>query len=345
MPLVDYDHNATWWLLYREMVGERHVTYGREWMQARKQKYQQRARWLHEILPDGPGLVVGCGFGFLLEGLRGLRGDVWGTDTSTWIHDRLTQEALPAMVPKIFRLDIVDDARHAKETMGAAAGEFAWVLTEEVLSGCNNQEAVELAFACAQLAPSVYHIINTWAQARPPFNSKDIDQWADMLLGQTCLDTRGRQSGGQVAVVSKAIKEKLVCVLYYRNEASVEIYDRDDWDAAPFRDLQLLRRGPGFVIESITPRLAARRETPHQWSEGEHFWVWRDNEPSPFSCDWMELADYMRERMVLADNAPILSVSFDDLKGAGVKYGLNLSNKEWSSLYLKVKADYQLEGA
>ncbi len=135
----------------------------------------------------------------------------------------------------------------------------------------------------------------------------------------------------------------LVCALYYREGAPVDIRGRDDWMAAPFRDLQIIRRGPGFVVESLTPRVVAGRDTPSKWHHGEHFWMWRPDEPRPFAGDWMELGDYLSELGVLDRTAPLLSVSLADIEAAGVKYGLNLSNEEWSALYTNAKADYEAQ--
>jgi hypothetical protein len=133
----------------------------------------------------------------------------------------------------------------------------------------------------------------------------------------------------------------LLCIVYYR-DSDVEVRSREDWLRAPFRDVQAVKHRWGSLKYIEAYRWINARDTPWQWAAGEQFWVWRPDQERPFGCDWMEMADHMRQLGVLAHDAPLLSLSMADLERAGVKYGLNLVAEDWERVYYRAKADERI---
>lgn len=183
MRRILYDEESTWWFAYRSRVGKEFVTYGREWLSADPERFVRRAAWLDPILPAGPGLVVGCAYGFLLEALHDAgRGGVWGTDTSAWIHETLGAVTRPDVAPRILRKDPRDeDALDAFATL--TGGPPRWVVTEEILSAYPDDEVRGILAAVDALAPrATFHVVNS--PASPPFYSRTLDEYRALGPGR-----------------------------------------------------------------------------------------------------------------------------------------------------------------
>lgn len=190
MRIVDYEKEATWWLVYRDRFEDgRWITYGREWVKNKKKLYARRAEYIDRLLPKGPGLVVGCAFGFLMEALhdRG-RGGVWGADTSDWIHENLDTEARHDISPRILNIDVRTPG--AKGIIETSSGPLQWVLTEEMLSTYPDDAAVHMMQACALVSPTVHHFVNV--SVRPPFYKRTPAEWQALAPNQSFHDVRGR---------------------------------------------------------------------------------------------------------------------------------------------------------
>lgn len=85
-------------------------------------------------------LVVGCGYGFLMEVMTDLGAtSVWGTDISPYIQANLATEARADIAPLIFNIDVTDNdavsqfAAAGAGGSGGSAGKFHWVITELVV--------------------------------------------------------------------------------------------------------------------------------------------------------------------------------------------------------------------
>jgi 2-polyprenyl-3-methyl-5-hydroxy-6-metoxy-1,4-benzoquinol methylase len=85
-------------------------------------------------------LVVGCGYGFLMEVMIDLGAtSVWGTDISSYIQTNKTTEARSDVAPLILDINVTDTDAVAQFASagagggGGSAGKFHWVITELVI--------------------------------------------------------------------------------------------------------------------------------------------------------------------------------------------------------------------
>lgn len=107
------------------------------------QHFKRTAQQLGAIpnfTPSTDVLVVGCGFGWLLEVFRDLgSNNYWGTDTSTLIHSLLTDPTLEIdseIQARILSIDVQDpNAAQLFKAAGAGdnKGEWNWIVTEHLL--------------------------------------------------------------------------------------------------------------------------------------------------------------------------------------------------------------------
>lgn len=117
--------------------------------------YAKRAQ-LFRYFPE-PILVVGCGFGFLLEEFDRLRKPVWGIDASTYclenrVHQRVRQGNI---------LDLAD----------FTLGQFETLITEDLLPYLTDDEVLTAARNCKALAPIVIHMVTEQGQADLNYHS------------------------------------------------------------------------------------------------------------------------------------------------------------------------------
>jgi SAM-dependent methyltransferase len=111
--------------------------------------YRKRAL-LFRHFPE-PILVVGCGFGFLVQELIELGQQAWGIDASPYaIDNRVTDHAQQA--------DILDPSTWT-------LGDFATVITEDLLPCLTDNETLTAARNCQLLAPIVVHLVTEQGQA------------------------------------------------------------------------------------------------------------------------------------------------------------------------------------
>lgn len=108
--------------------------------------------------PSTDVLVVGCGFGWLVEVmLNAGSNSAWGTDTSAIIHQEIVNPAMnvPASVrARVLNIDITSPtARQQFQAAGAgnAQGRFRWVVTEFVIDTLETAEIAPLLNACDNL--------------------------------------------------------------------------------------------------------------------------------------------------------------------------------------------------
>lgn len=106
--------------------------------------FAKRAR-LFAAFP-GPILVVGAGFGYLVEELLQYR-EAYGIDASEW--------AVGQAEGRVIVADILRDVEHVQGRLGA----FATVITEDLLPSLTDEEAVIASVNCAQLGSIVIHLV------------------------------------------------------------------------------------------------------------------------------------------------------------------------------------------
>lgn len=168
--------------------------------------------------PAADALIVGCGFGWLVEALIDLGGNgVWGTDISTIIQSLLNDPGVDVradVLPRILDIDVMDlDASNQFKTAGAGnnKGEFRWIVTELVMESFDpvNDAAGFNAF-CDSLdqlkqkgQANVLHVV---AQDLPSTtNNHDeslgmtwltLDEWAAYRPDHLWLDIQTGQMAG-----------------------------------------------------------------------------------------------------------------------------------------------------
>lgn len=164
--------------------------------------------------PSTDVLVVGCGFGGLVEVMLDLGSNAaWGTDLSTVIHDNLATSDMPQEVQgRVLQINIEDaDAADQFQAAGAGTnqGEFRWLVTEHVLEDRTGPQITAILDACDALrAPGqggVAHIIISTdsvmdvSQMDPVFfpSPRTLAEWAALRPAHWWLDVTGAIAGGQ----------------------------------------------------------------------------------------------------------------------------------------------------
>lgn len=143
--------------------------------------YAKRAELLREF-PD-PILVVGCGFGFLVEELLKIGKDAYGIDESLWAM---------AYVPdgigrRIWRRNILD-AEQVRD-IPLRLPPLGTVVTEDLLPCLTDEETRIAAEHCATLAPSTIHLVTEQGQAQE-LNYHSLSEWSK-LTNQLTISLEG----------------------------------------------------------------------------------------------------------------------------------------------------------
>ena len=170
--------------------------------------------------PSSNALIVGCGFGWLVEALTDAGGnEVWGTDTSTIIRGLLTDPGIDVradILPRILNIDVMDpNATSLFKTAGAGnnKGQFRWVVTELVMESFDpiNDAAGFNAF-CDSLdvlkqsgKSNVLHIVAQELDSGGEDDPHDpslnmtwltLEEWASHRPGHLWLDIQTGQMAG-----------------------------------------------------------------------------------------------------------------------------------------------------
>lgn len=133
--------------------------------------YAKRAA-LFRNFPE-PILVVGCGFGFLVVEFEKLGKVAWGMDAAEYADEnRVTDRFLP--------LSVLDDP--------APLGQFATVITEDLLPWLTDEEAKTAANNCAQLGGIVVHLVTEQGEA--DYNYHSCGYWMT-LTNQLAVSLEG----------------------------------------------------------------------------------------------------------------------------------------------------------
>lgn len=105
-------------------------------------------------------LVVGCGFGYLVETIKDVGGNnVWGTDNSPFIHSkRLDPDFVRSDISSLI-LDIDINSPTAltqfkNASAGNNKGQFTWIITDLVIESLNDSELTIFFSSCDALKTS-----------------------------------------------------------------------------------------------------------------------------------------------------------------------------------------------
>lgn len=134
--------------------------------------YAKRAR-LFRFFPE-PILVVGCGFGFLVEELLNLKKEAWGIDASPYaIENRVNKWVQYGNI-----LDLNECVR----------GPFGTVILEDVDPYLSDEEALIAAKNSQALSPIVIHMVTERGEA--DLNYHATEYWMN-LTGQLTISLEG----------------------------------------------------------------------------------------------------------------------------------------------------------
>lgn len=201
MPLVDWDDAAPWVEHYGarklEASGRRgvRVSYGAEWdrsfaaggFSALKWRLLRRSL---ALVSRSRVLVVGCGFGYLVEAARAGGMLAWGLDSSAWIHANKGAEA-PASV-EIIGAD-VESVRPADLEAATGSATFDEVITENMLESYSAADLPAILDACDRMVSAggrVSHLVQV--NAASPFRSLGLSEWRAERLGHSFVAIEGR---------------------------------------------------------------------------------------------------------------------------------------------------------
>lgn len=134
--------------------------------------YAKRAQ-LFRYFPE-PILVVGCGFGFLVEEFQLLAKPAWGIDASLYAFENRVSERLKLA-------DILD-------IRAWDLGQFETLITEDLLPYLTDDEAKGAARNCQAVSPIVIHMVTERGEA--DLNYHTTGYWMT-LTGQLTVSLEG----------------------------------------------------------------------------------------------------------------------------------------------------------
>jgi cyclopropane fatty-acyl-phospholipid synthase-like methyltransferase len=135
--------------------------------------------------PASQVLVVGCGFGWIIETIVDTfnHNRIWGTEVSPWIQAEKATNARPDIAPLILDIDILAaDARTQLRTAGAGQqGRFDWIISEQAVEGIPAVDLPTFLDACDGLlrpGGNVVHVVAT--EITPPGPDDVHDRTLDL---------------------------------------------------------------------------------------------------------------------------------------------------------------------
>lgn len=130
--------------------------------------FAKRAEFLASY-PD-PILVVGCGFGFLVDELLKLGKLAYGIDAARWAINQSEE----GVAGRVWERSILNSSDVL--SLSQLMPPLATVVTEDLLPYLSDQEAATAAAKCASLNPShVVHLVTQQGQAS--LNWHSLAQW------------------------------------------------------------------------------------------------------------------------------------------------------------------------
>lgn len=191
-------------------------------------RYSQRKHSRHRAkkLMDAIGichgekvLIIGCGFGWLVEEFNRIGVHALGTDTSPYIHAAKDTSEEPELREAIIAADLDPDSGRGAEALeklldggirtkatilnqdslteesrfivGSSIGDIDYIITEDLLPALSDEEVSELCLALWEYnAKAVYHLMalkNVSVDQDPKFNWKTLEDWQPLVHGQMII--------------------------------------------------------------------------------------------------------------------------------------------------------------
>lgn len=140
--------------------------------------FAQRAQYLADRFPNGRVLVLGAGWGFLVEhGLR-LGLDIWGAELSSYAIQQGRDHLSPEAFARLVRCDITDGG-----SLAWATGSWDAVVSEDVAPMLSREEVQAMCLHARALSGTVLH----WVTPAPPQPHPSIvtvassEEWVELL--------------------------------------------------------------------------------------------------------------------------------------------------------------------
>lgn len=146
-------------------------------------------------------LVAGCGFGFMLPKMVELGAtfaNVWGCDTSPYIHANKATQAPAGYASRILNIDILAGPTAFRNDIGGN-GKVAWVISEYVLTSLQTDQEIEnFRVACTNMqSGGTGGVIHLFASEHPKsdrsfgMNWQPREYWSARMPDQWLYDVRG----------------------------------------------------------------------------------------------------------------------------------------------------------
>jgi hypothetical protein len=136
-------------------------------------------------------LVIGCAFGYLMEELGNKRMNVWGCDTSPYIHlNTDTESTYP-----IYNVDVTSETfvQEIREQTGIQY--FDYIITEDVLTSYDYYNDifsnVESVLNVNKSLKNIIHIVDT--KCGSPFIGQSLVEWNTVNENHSWLDGNGKK--------------------------------------------------------------------------------------------------------------------------------------------------------
>ena len=148
----------------------------------------------------GKVLVVGCGWGFLVDELLTRGYDAWGLDGSSYAIAKAAEVLPAASAQRVLLADTTN--RQQVVAVRAAAGvvgnqRFKLIVTEDVLPVLSDAEVAVAVAECRRVATNVLHIVTPGDPTDPSklagLNWKSIETWASLVAPDTLLNAEGNR--------------------------------------------------------------------------------------------------------------------------------------------------------
>lgn len=146
-------------------------------------------------------LVVGCGWGYLVDELLRLGVDAWGIDASLYAITK--GKAVAGMLPAtLTRLSVADATNRTQLTaVRTTAGlvgsaRFGLVVTEDMLPMLTDAEVTTAVTECRRIATNMLHIVTpgtaTDASKLTALNWKSTAAWKALVAPDAVMDAEAR---------------------------------------------------------------------------------------------------------------------------------------------------------
>lgn len=162
--------------------------------------FSHRAEVIRQTFSPQSVLVVGCGWGFLVDELHKKGLEAWGVDLSEYAIRKAHVE-----VPDVYHRIKKADGRVARQLARIGPGIWDVVVTEDVLAACSNeQEADRFVTAARSVARNhVLHVVTCWLPEQDPYPEKKArrdnrvlwryqEEWLDLVKPDPILNNYGK---------------------------------------------------------------------------------------------------------------------------------------------------------